>query len=400
MSTRFYDEILKPCLDQLRSDPGPDYGNLGRPTSSPVDLDGLEGDVIELFDDGVGVQRPGVEELNEAEAAVYRDAAEMGGLDVFAFYKSFRFREARPFPGKWGIFLLNRGVAALTRQLEDAAADPMYGEPPRAEIYELATDLLIRHEEYHFWVDMWALQQEMLPLGDPKKRYERYLVEKSMPSLFDDDIEESLANHYAYEGLRGRRFSTGRSAAVAIHDVLACGPGPYADFKFKSDVRQQHESNLAVAVSNGRAVTPSYVAYNLVHGGRPSVVIGETLRPPRRDNPLVGARNCPRHVVWSSGYSALLAPFLAPSRKEARAFMTEYLAGVSEGITDHEFFKIDNGEKVKFPNPHQNDLKLGEFKNILFKAGMYPVEFRRERTATRSWSKNCPRSPVKAPRSE
>jgi hypothetical protein len=104
--------------------------------------------------------------------------------------------------------------------------------------------------------------------------------------------------------------------------------------------------------------------------GLPIVVVSETLRPPRRDNPLVGARNCPRHFVWSAHYSALLLPFLAPSRNEARTFITEFLDGVSEGATDHEFFKIDNGEKVKFPNPHQKDLKLHEFKNILYKAGM------------------------------
>ena len=397
MRTRFYEDILGRCLDQLRSDPGPDYGDLGKPTSSPIDLDALEGDVTEFFDDG---QRPGIVVIDDAEAAVYSGAAEMGGLDVYAFYKSFRFRESRPFPGKWGIFLLSRGVAALATQLEDAAASPIYGVPPRAELYELATDLLLRHEEYHFWVDMWALQQEMLPLGDPKKRYERYLVEKAMPDLFDDDFEESLANHYAYEGLRDRRFSTGHTAADAIHDVLACGPGPYAHFKFKIDVRQHLESRLAVAVSNGRAVLPSYVAYARTHRGPPSVMIGETLRPPRRDNPLVGARNCPRHFVWSSGYSALLSPFIAPSRREARVFMTEYLAGVPEGITDHEFFKIDNGEKVKFPNPHKNDLKVHEFKNILFKAGMNRKEFVRERMATDSWSKNCPRAPIKRPRSE
>lgn len=399
MSTRYYNEILKPCLDQLRGDPGPDYGDLGRPTSSPVPLENLQGDVVEFFDDSADLQRPGIEELDDREAAIYRDAVETGGLDVFAFYKSFRFRDTPPFPGKWGIFLLRSGVTALTRLLEDAAFDPDYGEPSRTELYEVAKDLLVRHEEYHFWIDVWALQQEMLPHSDQKKRYERYLVERAMPLLFDDDIEESLANHHAYEGLRGRRFSSGHTAASAIRDVLSLGPGPYGHFDFKPVIRQRLESRLAVAVSNGRAVTPSDMTYAFEHGGLPSVVVSETLRPPRRDNPLVGARNCPRHFVWSAHYSALLLPFLAPSRNEARTFITEFLDGVSEGATDHEFFKIDNGEKVKFPNPHQKDLKLHEFKNILYKAGMNPAEYRREREVTQHWRKKCPRSPVKPARS-
>lgn len=63
--------------------------------------------------------------------------------------------------------------------------------------------------------------------------------------------------------------------------------------------------------------------------------------------------------------------------------------------TDHDFFIIDNGEKVKFPNLHVKDTQTHELKNILFKAGMTNREFVLERQRTKFWKKDCPRSPSK-----
>jgi hypothetical protein len=400
MADAFFENIIKPNLDQLSGDQGPDYGDLGRRTSSPVNFEDVFGDLTEFSDDTFPSQSLGGIELEDGESAIYENAAATSGLDVLAFYKSFRFIDQPPFRGTWGIYIIARGAVALAHQLglEIEENDPYGREPTVGECLDLATDLLIRHEEYHFSVDLWALQREMLPIDERLKRYERYFIEKSMPSLFDEDVEESLANNYAYEGLRGRKLSNGRTAGAAIRAVLELGPGPYADFKLDAERRQLMEAALAVGVSNGRAPFLSSAAYLLLHGTGPQAIAGGTLRPARRDHPVMGAKNCPRHFVRSSRYSSLLAPFQSPSRSEGADFVTRYLDGRLEKQTDHAFFRIDNGEQVKFPNPHEKDLKPWEFKNLLGKAGMNVAEYGRERQRTKVWAKGCPRSPVKPAR--
>ena len=67
------------------------------------------------------------------------------------------------------------------------------------------------------------------------------------------------------------------------------------------------------------------------------------------------------------------------------------------GRTDHEFFQIDNGETIKFPNPHEKEIRGYELDNMLMKAGMRRPDYWREKLNTQNWKKGCPRTPSKPP---
>ena len=66
-------------------------------------------------------------------------------------------------------------------------------------------------------------------------------------------------------------------------------------------------------------------------------------------------------------------------------------------IIGNTYYIIDNGQKIKTPNPHNKQLKPWEFKGTLAKAGMTPKEYWKERARTRTWKKHIPRKPPKAP---
>ena len=106
---------------------------------------------------------------------------------------------------------------------------------------------------------------------------------------------------------------------------------------------------------------------------------------------------CPVYLFKDSAYASRVQPFQGPDRSEFRRFLTEYLAGSPARRTDHEFFQIDNGELIKFPNAHEKEIRSYELKNILLKAGMRHPDFVRERTATKEWRKGCPRPEPKPP---
>jgi len=83
--------------------------------------------------------------------------------------------------------------------------------------------------------------------------------------------------------------------------------------------------------------------------------------------------------------------FQGPPLREFQAFIEDYLGGREARQTDHKFYRIDNGEEVKFPNPHDDHIRGYELKNVLGLAGMQHPEFVRERQRTQRWRKNCPR---------
>src|SRR5664279_3700612 len=56
-------------------------------------------------------------------SSITQEAYQMEGMDILAFYKSYRFKEQAPFPGEWGIFLLDAGISGLTSDLMNVAPD-------------------------------------------------------------------------------------------------------------------------------------------------------------------------------------------------------------------------------------------------------------------------------------
>jgi len=109
--------------------------------------------------------------------------------------------------------------------------------------------------------------------------------------------------------------------------------------------------------------------------------------------------NCPVYWIdWVKGGKSVLVPYVASVSEINNDFIKRYLAGVQDHHSDHSFYRIDNGEKVKLPNPHRPDLTNREFHNIIGKAGLTSPQFYKERERTSVWRKGVPRSPVLPPR--
>jgi hypothetical protein len=136
------------------------------------------------------------------------------GFDVYAFYKSRRYVAARPYPGKWGLFYLEHGVARVKELIETTY--PGYGSSLR-----LAYEFLREHERFHFKFYLYALSVEAKigrALYDPLKRaFRHHRIH---------EVEEALANREAWEWAKQGRVGLGEFA----YDFMRLQPGAYARF--------------------------------------------------------------------------------------------------------------------------------------------------------------------------
>jgi hypothetical protein len=387
-------EYAQPLVDQLVDDPDrPPPNEPPSRSTFPAGTD-LNGDLQPLHPNEEDSLAPvgSSASVSDEDSDAARSAYPMAGIDVLAFYKSFRFKHSPPFRGEWGIFLIDAGVAGLTTHLHDL-------EPklPIPEGRELAMNLLLAHERYHFWIDAWALGQETIHLARPSfKQYEPYLSGKSEVELTPDDREESLANHYAFQKLKRAPLSSGGTASSMLRQVLNLAPIPYSNFSFGKYERAKREGLLAIAVANGMNPLVAKVTAGLRNTD--STVLSVSLRPADRWHPIVGSTNCPVWYVHSSNYAQVLQPFQGPDLNEFRRYVTEYLAGQFLERTDHDYYRIDNSEKVKVPNPHDKTVRDYELKGTLHKAGMTHREFKQERDRTKRWTRHCPRPEPKPAR--
>jgi hypothetical protein len=387
-----FSKYAQPLIDQLVDDPNqPPFDEPPSRRVFPFGED-LEGDLQQINpdDDDSLPTFTGTNRLSEVDINAARGVYPMAGVDVLAFYKSFRFLKSPPFRDKWGIFLIDSGVAGLAGEL--SAHEPSL---PIPEAHRLAMDLLLAHERYHFWIDAWALGQEITPFGIHYRRYEPYLMAKAQVELTPDDREESLANHYAFKKLKRRALSNGKVAAPLLRKVLELAPVPYSNFEFDKHERSQREGYLALAVANGTSPLFPFVV-NQETNTDPSI-LGASLKPADRWHPVAGYPTCPVYYVHAANYARLIQPFQGPDLGEFKRFVTGYLAGQHVERTDHDYYRIDNLEKVKMPNPHDKTARGYELKGTLFKAGMTHGEYLKERQRTDSWKKKCPRPKPKAP---
>jgi hypothetical protein len=151
------------------------------------------------------------------------------GFDVYAFYKSKRHISARPYPGNWGIFYLEHGVARIRELIESTY--PGYGSS-----LQLAYEFLREHERFHLKFDLYALSVEASigrALYEPLKRaYRRHRIYQ---------IEEALANRAAWEWAKRGRVGLSEFA----HDFMKLQPGAYARFDEKKfDLAAELAANL------------------------------------------------------------------------------------------------------------------------------------------------------------
>jgi hypothetical protein len=391
MKTTDFSDYAEAWVNELQDNPEQQLPDKPPPPRSfPKSLTNL------AYDDSVVDIENGEEFPDEDVAAQDEDGIEaaqdtypLSGLDVLAFYKSFRFQNAPPFPGTWGIYILDVGLAALGRDMRVLAP-----QISQKELRTLAADILLTHERYHFWIDAWALGMEIVPLAKKYKRYEPYLAWKRAEELTPFDYEESLANHYVYKKLGSRRFSDGSSAKLALKHVLDSSPIPYCDYILPQHLRAEKEGVLAVAIANGVHCCVPGVYMRL--SSQSVSALSASIQPCSARHPITGWSQCPVRYVRTRNYASVVSPFRGPTLREFKDFITGYLNGKPLSTTDHSFYRIDNGERIKLPNPHDKELRSYELKSTLLKAGMRLKEYIEAKIATDNWCKNCPR-PVAKP---
>lgn len=317
----------------------------------------------------------GVEDtpLNDEEREILDRSIHSGGIDVLAFYKSPHRLKRAPFPGKWGIFIFAQGAKSVAEEID--LYYPRKWE--RFQCIRKALKFLHRHERFHWYIDAWTMQHEAI---HKKPLYEDYLNYYYTHLYPHATIEEALANRHAYYSMRREGIT------VFMNDFMFRQPGMYA--RHGEDPIEKR-AQLAAHIIDGAA---------------------GMLIPYRRDDqePWMNAARpwilsdefCPVYLITSSNLCKILAPHVgAPDFREHNDFVTRYLSGKPLSRTDHDYYVIDNGEKLKIPNQHGkvDRLKPWEFDGTLLKAGMRHVEYREERARTRVWKKNVPRPMAKPP---
>lgn len=200
------------------------------------------------------------------------------GFDVLAFYKSRRYRDRRPYPGRWGIFYLNEGLLYLESAIQ--REHPGFGSPR-----DLARDFLREHERFHFRADLQTLMFEAAT-----KRHLYGPARRNFHGRQSEFVEEALANRQVWEwskrgvvGLRDFAF-----------DFMKLQPEAYARF---DEPRLQLAAEWAANVVDLSA-DPAAHRTDLSHWV-------ETTPPS-----LMRASLCPEYIVHPANWQAWLSPVL------------------------------------------------------------------------------------------
>ena len=205
--------------------------------------------------------------------------------------------------------------------------------------------------------------------------------------------EESIANFYGLKALQlNRNFSYHQSICNYLWDLVANSPGAYAGGIDKQQRSRKAHMAQQASASFGNAGPTAW--YGLVES---TIRTGMSLSKPREAtlSSFLHLDNCPVYWIdWVKGGKSVLVPYGVSVAEVNNDFIRRYLGGVQERHSDHSYYRIDNGERVKLPNPHRPDLTNREFHNIIGKAGMTSPQFYKERDRTSVWRKGVPRSPV------
>ena len=287
-----------------------------------------------------------------------------GGLEAIAFYKSFRFVNAYPARGRWGIFFIKPIVTNLIREAAFETGQSI------SEAYEAITRLVYAHELYHYKVDAFCLQRESVSSFSSYIPYRNYVDKLPMNAWY----EEAIANHYGLGAINNslRRYQCPQFLKDYLYDLIANSPGAYSFGVNKRD--QSHYRGILSAQIN-MSTYPSTIRINNLQS--PPILTYETTLIGLKmdlsgDGTLCASlslNKCPVYWITPPKKYEVNTPYLqniAVSEIENQ-FISKYLKGIETRRTDHKFYKIDNGAEIKIPNNHSKNLKPWEFKNIIFK---------------------------------
>ena len=263
----------------------------------------------------------------------------------------------------------------------------------RSVCLDALIELLYTHELYHYKIDAYCLQIESSGGSLLYKPY-RKLVSR-LP--IQEWHEESVANAYGLAALRRNCGHLPRSLHDFLRLLVASSPGAYACGVHE----HQHGWKDALARQVASFFSPPHQPSSVNSLIFSTIRAGTNLGNPNDQNlgAMLRLHHCPVYWIdWVRGKRSVLTPYTISVREVERDFVGRYLAGIPDHTSDHEFYRIDNGEKIKMPNPHNPDVMPWEFKNIIGKAGMSSPEFHLARHQTSGWKKNVPRDPVLPPR--
>ena len=346
-------------------------------------VDDAEVDVVEVDPSSI----PGESEKDEDS----HDGAAGGVVDVgfeyLAFYKSFRDVMRTPAPKRWGIFFIRKRCIALATDMSLSTGERF------VDCLDGLVAFLYAHELYHYRFDAHCLQMEATGGQAIYRPYGRLVSSRPMTEWH----EESIANFYGLKAVQPSHKTTyAQSIYDYLFDLVANSPGAYAG---GIDKQQTLRKDLMVQQASGAfSQTGPNVWQGLVES---TIRIGTSLSIQREPSlsPFMHLKNCPVYWIdWVKGGKSVLRPYVASVSEVNNDFIKRYLAGVQDHHSDHSYFRIDNGEMVKLPNPHRADLTNREFHNIIGKAGMTSPQFYKERARTSVWRKGVPRNPVLPPR--
>lgn len=301
------------------------------------------------------------------------------GIEYLAFYKSFRDVMGTPARNRWGIFLIKKRCVALAIDMSFSTGESF------ADCLNGLVAFLYTHELYHYRFDAHCLQLEVTG-GLPVYRPYRMVVAGRPMSEWH---EESIANYY---GLRSLQRIYHQSICDYLMDLVANSPGAYAGGI--DEQQRPRKDQMAQQASLAIRLSGPTVRQDLL---KSTIRTGMGLSKPREAalSSFLHLDKCPVYWIdWVKAGTSVLVLQRASVSEVNNDFIKRYLAGVKDHSSDHSYYRIDNGEKVKLPNPHRADLTHQEFHNIIGKAGMTSPQFFKERDRTRVWRQHVPRSPV------
>lgn len=214
---KLFDRVL-PGLQPREAEDWPESDHGANEPDPLEDQRGSPDDKVEALHDvdSVTDTLDAQEPLESANRNLIEGGIRNRGMDVLAFYKSRRMLQHGPFPGKWGIFYLEPGLAYLRSAIAD---EYLSIKRPAA----LALELLRAHEHFHFRADLQTLLFEAT-LGHRLYLPLRVALARGGRSV--EFAEEALANRQVMDW--AKKHSVGIKEFA--YEFMKLQPGAYARF--------------------------------------------------------------------------------------------------------------------------------------------------------------------------
>lgn len=275
------------------------------PQFNPKDYEGIEinypNDELqieaELFDSGEAIPLPKDDEfdpesqsISEKEMGAAEGGVRAAGIEILAFYKSYRHINSAPFRGKWGIFYVNSGVQHISRMLEIEF-------PGAKNLREIALNFLWNHEIFHAKFDVGVLGFE----GYSKKHL--YLPQKmAFRRSKSYQPEEALANASAWR--YAKRIDPMKSGS---RDAKTKGIPGVSDFFFQF---MKNQPAAYARFDEKHFDLASETAAGIFNGRRSIAARCDELAPWVGLHPsgTCSHSDIPEHLVVGISYSKLISP--------------------------------------------------------------------------------------------